>query len=173
MEVIEPHVSAPLGAEACSDGLSGDVIHELRVTQTETSNVIGSFTQVRERSNGSNSVVQSPNSSSLSARSRDFTSPEHYEAGRLDPEVPVQEGAKVNLEKAGEDRATIRDGTAVKATSILPAPGRQQSQRTISSVDMFEALVEDMAESPNVGQVEAWRTTIKALFAEANSAVPV
>uniref|UniRef100_A0AAV1V3S8 Uncharacterized protein n=1 Tax=Peronospora matthiolae TaxID=2874970 RepID=A0AAV1V3S8_9STRA len=103
MDVIEPHVSAQMGAEARSDGLIGDGIYELRVKIWTL--VLPQF-------------IGEP---------RDFTSPEPSHAGRLDPEGTVQEGAKVNMDKAGEDRATIRDGSAVKATSIPPASGRQQS----------------------------------------------
>ena len=43
----------------------------------------------------------------------------------------------------------------------------------MSSAEMFTAPVEDMAESPNVGQVKAWCTTIRASIAEAVNAVPV
>ena len=48
--------------------------------------------------------------------------------------------------------------------SLPFASERQPSQRAVLSAELFVAMVEDMAKSLNVDQVEARRTTIKHYF---------
>ena len=100
-------------------------------------------------------------------------SPEPIQVYRSDPEGPAQEGAEPNQVEADKDRATPGRDCSMMADSLPAASGRRPIQRTISSAPMFMVLVEDITESSNVGHVEAWLTTIKALFAEAYNAVPV
>lgn len=173
LEARAPPAAASSGADSCSEDARGDAIHHQCVAQPDSGEDDEEVTPEGEGSNEPATEVL-PALQQLSAeRSGVIGSSQSLQADRTSPNGPVQEGAGPDKAETSEDQATPSMDCPGLANSRPGVSGRQPSQRAVSSTEMFEALVEDMAESPNVGQVEAWRTTIKTLFAKAFNAVSV
>ena len=107
------------------------------------------------------------------ASSGGYNHPGPIQADHTDPESRAEATATGPFGTDEAEGATLGGETHRTSDSLPTRLEQQPSQKTVTSAEMFAALVEAMAESPNVGQVEAWRTTIRHLFAEVYKTVPI
>ncbi|KAE9211855.1 hypothetical protein PF005_g10841 [Phytophthora fragariae] len=92
-----------------------------------------------------------------------------------DPAATPGRGQQATTEdprSSGQTRPTDERGSTGEERH-RDEPPVSDPQQPVTPEEMFNALVEDMRASPAIGQVEAWRATMRELFAKVYLAVPV
>uniref|UniRef100_A0AAV1T5B8 Uncharacterized protein n=1 Tax=Peronospora matthiolae TaxID=2874970 RepID=A0AAV1T5B8_9STRA len=75
--------------------------------------------------------------------------------------------------KTGTDGDTTASPTVTSEWSRQATPTQRSPLPSVTSTEMFAALVAETTQSPRTEHVAAWSATIQHLFAEVNHAVPV